>query len=362
MQLYTSNSQPVLAAEGDAKAIPAEADMVHRTKGMYENRLRLMSEPKKIFEYFASLDENGEKFMTPVDFIRSITPYTLNPQEIVGPGVECKEKLAKVKFPDASMGVFHLFDRDGDGKISLAEYLFFTTLLSIPVNMFEAAFHMADTDNSETLDASEFQHLMRVMRSNSPMGAAYRDGFRSNLVKELDEVAIIPQFFGPKGDQALSCKQFIKFLNELQSSIIDLQFRALDFKQEGYISMRDFAMAVVSRGALGSSQFESHLHRAKQIDTHPDFNKESGYLKTHKGVDIDAYRSFFAEAAHLPYMFEVIRLFVQDGDLNRTVFTRAAQIIKLYHKDSNSKGLSAFHINLLFFLFDKDQVRHSLLL
>lgn len=51
----------------------------------YENRIRAYSTPDKIFRYFATLkvhNEHGdwEVFMTPEDFVRSITPGMLQPE------------------------------------------------------------------------------------------------------------------------------------------------------------------------------------------------------------------------------------------------------------------------------------------
>lgn len=51
----------------------------------YENRIRAYSTPDKIFRYFATLkviNENGdaEVYMTPQDFIRSITPNEKQPE------------------------------------------------------------------------------------------------------------------------------------------------------------------------------------------------------------------------------------------------------------------------------------------
>ena len=51
----------------------------------YENRIRDYSTPDKIFRYFATLkvqNDNGdyEVFMTPDDFVRSITPGMKQPE------------------------------------------------------------------------------------------------------------------------------------------------------------------------------------------------------------------------------------------------------------------------------------------
>lgn len=57
----------------------------------YENRIRAYSTPDKIFRYFATLkviNEHGESevFMTPQDFVRSITPNEKQPESEWGVG------------------------------------------------------------------------------------------------------------------------------------------------------------------------------------------------------------------------------------------------------------------------------------
>lgn len=50
----------------------------------YENRIRQYSTPDKVFRYFASLKvvhigEDNDVFMTPEDFVRSLTPGKIQP-------------------------------------------------------------------------------------------------------------------------------------------------------------------------------------------------------------------------------------------------------------------------------------------
>ena len=50
----------------------------------YENRIRQYSTPDKVFRYFATLKivhigEDNEVFMTPEDFVRSLTPGKIQP-------------------------------------------------------------------------------------------------------------------------------------------------------------------------------------------------------------------------------------------------------------------------------------------
>ncbi|CAH6789717.1 Micu1 [Phodopus roborovskii] len=77
----------------------------------YENRIRAYSTPDKIFRYFATLkviSEPGETevFMTPQDFVRSITPNEKQPEP-----------------PQRNFEIaFKMFDLNGDGEVDMEEF------------------------------------------------------------------------------------------------------------------------------------------------------------------------------------------------------------------------------------------------
>jgi len=98
----------------------------------YENRIRNLSTPEKIFGYFASVEKDGELLMTPEDFIRSLTPYDFPHGGVPSSKRQWSEVAGRVDIPN----FFKFCDVNGDGLLSFAEYLFFVTLLSIPEHEF----------------------------------------------------------------------------------------------------------------------------------------------------------------------------------------------------------------------------------
>ena len=61
-----------------------EASKISQYYGRYENRLRLLSPPEKLFHYFASVQKDGEWFMTSHDFLRAVSPYSYHSDAHVG--------------------------------------------------------------------------------------------------------------------------------------------------------------------------------------------------------------------------------------------------------------------------------------
>jgi hypothetical protein len=47
-----------------------------RIRGEYENKIRKSSPPEKIFEVFATINEENELFMSHYDLFKAISPYT----------------------------------------------------------------------------------------------------------------------------------------------------------------------------------------------------------------------------------------------------------------------------------------------
>ena len=81
----------------------------------YENRIRQLSQPDKVFKYFSSVTRETRSYMTAEDFIRSLIPSTTINK--------------KVKVTSDSI-IAKLADLDDDGLISFQEYMFITRLLA----------------------------------------------------------------------------------------------------------------------------------------------------------------------------------------------------------------------------------------
>nr|XP_035970013.1 calcium uptake protein 1, mitochondrial-like isoform X2 [Halichoerus grypus] len=135
----------------------------------YENRIRAYSTPDKIFRYFATLkviNEPGESevFMTPQDFVRSITPNEKQPEHLGldqytikrFDGKDFWQKIAQEREKFADEG--SIFYTLGEcGLISFSDYIFLTTVLSTPQRNFEIAFKMFDLNGDGEVDMEEFE-------------------------------------------------------------------------------------------------------------------------------------------------------------------------------------------------------------
>ncbi|ONM16147.1 calcium-binding EF hand family protein [Zea mays] len=115
----------------------------------YEKRIRLLSPPEKIFEYFASVrNREGEVYMLPADLMRAVVPVFPPSESTVVREGRLRGERSPGELHCAPSEFFMQFDTNNDGLISFAEYIFFVTLLSIHESNFTVAFKMFDIDHS----------------------------------------------------------------------------------------------------------------------------------------------------------------------------------------------------------------------
>uniref|UniRef100_A0A7S3DA12 EF-hand domain-containing protein n=1 Tax=Palpitomonas bilix TaxID=652834 RepID=A0A7S3DA12_9EUKA len=183
-------------AEEEGKSSESES---FRAKmiGNYENRIRALSSPEKVFYYFASVSKNGHTYMNVDDFLDAITPYdrvaqnvslNSNPNKGVDPKLKKGDGAAAAS---SSAGkeiseIFKLADTDGDGLISFSEYLFFVTLLSIPEKQFRIAFQMFDLDGNGSVDLAEFRQVVTMMSARTVQGQAQRTKSLKDMQKKAE--------------------------------------------------------------------------------------------------------------------------------------------------------------------------------
>lgn len=238
----------------------------------YEKRIRLTSPPEKVFEYFASIrTENGEVFMTPGDLMRAVVPVFPPSESNCVRGGHLKGERPPGELQCAPSEFFMLFDVNGDGLISFAEYIFLVTLLSIPESSFSVAFKMFDLDHNGEIDMDEFKKVMTLMRTYNRQGRQHRDGrrFGHNKVSSglVENGGLIQYFFGKDGKTALRHETFVQFLRDLHDEITRLEFAHYDHKLRGTISAKDFGLSMVASADM--SHTSKFLDRVEELNKNP---------------------------------------------------------------------------------------------
>merc|ERR1712137_512332 len=294
--------------------------------GKYENRIREMSAPEKIFEYFASVKNGKESLMTPADFVRAITPYNYKRGADVGPNGSKYNENPKLNEP--LLNILKVIDTNGDGLISFSEFIFFSTLLSIPTKYFRYAFNLFDEDGNGSISANEFKNVMRLLRQSNPLAKAQRSDKDA-----IDSAGVFPEFFGEDGKDELDFERFEKFLTDLRTAVLQVQFRMIEGK-DGTISARDYATNLASYGNL--RHMSEYLSRAAKLRNNP------------ARITFEEYQAFNTVLESLTEINFALSSFVSMGEpFTKEQLRRAALAVADVHLSDNL-------LDIVFFLFDKD--------
>ncbi|XP_047198241.1 calcium uptake protein 1, mitochondrial isoform X3 [Hippoglossus stenolepis] len=278
----------------------------------YENRIRAYSTPDKIFRYFATLKVIGEHgdaevYMTPQDFIRSITPNEKQPESLGldqfivkrydGKDFWQMEKIAqeREKFADEDSIFYSLGEC---GLISFSDYIFLTTVLSTPQRNFEIAFKMFDLNGDGEVDLEEFEQVQSIIRSQTSMGMRHRDrSTTGNTLKTAGcSSALTTYFFGADLKGKLTIGSFLEFQRKLQHDVLKLEFERND-PMDGKISERQFGGMLLAYSGVQSRKLKLMQKGLKKMFKDAQgitFEEVENFFTFLKNVnDVDTALSFY---------------------------------------------------------------------
>ncbi|XP_033835370.1 calcium uptake protein 1, mitochondrial isoform X1 [Periophthalmus magnuspinnatus] len=314
-QSVTESDQSVEASSGDEES-KEEGEGGRKKKQRsgfrdrkvmeYENRIRAYSTPDKIFRYFATLkviSEHGdaEVYMTPQDFIRSITPNEKQPENLGLDQFIVKrydgKKIAqeREKFADED-SIFYTLGECG--LISFSDYIFLTTVLSTPQRNFEIAFKMFDLNGDGEVDLEEFEQVQSIIRSQTSMGMRHRDrSTTGNTLKTAGcSSALTTYFFGEDLKGKLTIGSFLEFQRKLQHDVLKLEFERND-PMDGRITERQFGGMLLAYSGVQSRKLKLMQKGLKKMFKDAQgitFEEVENFFTFLKNVnDVDTALSFY---------------------------------------------------------------------
>ncbi|XP_009453126.1 calcium uptake protein 3, mitochondrial isoform X2 [Pan troglodytes] len=325
------------------------------------------------FRLFASIECEGQLFMTPYDFILAVTTdepkvaktwKSLSKQEL-------NQMLAET--PPVWKGSSKLFRNLKErGVISYTEYLFLLCILTKPHAGFRIAFNMFDTDGNEMVDKKEFLVLQEIFRKKNEkretkgdeekramlvlktdaeelVSRSYWDTLRRNtsqalfsdLAERADDITslvtdttLLVHFFGKKGKAELNFEDFYRFMDNLQTEVLEIEFLSYS-NGMNTISEEDFAHILL---------------RYTNVENTSVFLENVRYsIPEEKGITFDEFRSFFQFLNNLEDFAIALNMYnFASRSIGQDEFKRAVYV-------ATGLKFSPHLVNTVFKIFDVDK-------
>ncbi|XP_030223572.1 calcium uptake protein 3, mitochondrial isoform X1 [Gadus morhua] len=362
---------PSVSASDKPKARPYDQlDEGYVYMSSYENRFRL----------FSSVEVEGQFYMTPRNFIESVT--LAEPKRKRAWKSLTKKDLEQMlgDTPPVWKGSSNLFrNLQEGGVISYTEYLFLLCILTKPRAGFKIAFNMLDTDGNQMVDRMEFLVLEEIFRKKkdkkeedsrrsdlkslqlyghqkSPahsvlnrdsqhadkkgMWDVVRRGTSHVLFSDLPEyddriadTTLLVHFFGKMGKAELNFEDFYKFMDNLQTEMLEIEFLSYS-KGMPTISEEDFARTLL------------RFTNVENISGYLDNVRNR--IPDEKGITFEEFRSFFQFLNNLEDFTIAMQMYnFANRSIGQDEFTRAVYVATGLH-------LTRHVVNTVFRIFDED--------
>ncbi|XP_070300798.1 calcium uptake protein 3, mitochondrial isoform X5 [Salvelinus sp. IW2-2015] len=181
------------------------------------------------------------------------------------------------------------------GIIGYTEYLFLLCILTKPHAGFKIAFNMFDADGNKMVDKREFLVLEEIFRKKKDGKEADDGAPRSdklnlqlygnresraqrNMDENMTDTTLLVHFFGKKGKAELGFDDFYRFMDNLQTEVLEIEFLSYS-KGLPIISEEDFAHILL------------RFTNVDDIAGYLDNVRKS--ITDEKGITFDEFRSFF---------------------------------------------------------------------
>ncbi|XP_017690933.1 PREDICTED: calcium uptake protein 3, mitochondrial isoform X4 [Lepidothrix coronata] len=304
--------------------------------------LHLYATPREQrFRMFASLEFEGQLYMTPHDFIQAVTsdePKCAKKWRSLS-----KQELNQIlmETPPVWKGSSKLFrNLNEKGVISYTEYLFLLCILTKPHAGFRIAFNMFDTDGNEMVDKKEFLVLQEIFRKKNEKREKRGDEEKRAMLRaddissSLSDTTLLVHFFGKKGKAELNFEDFYRFMDNLQTEVLEIEFLSYS-NGMNTISEEDFAHILLRYTNVENTS--SYLENMRCS------------IPEEKGITFDEFRSFFQFLNNLEDFTIAMQMYnFASRSIGQDEFKRAVYV-------ATGVKLSPHLVNTVFKIFDVDR-------
>ncbi|XP_015185914.1 PREDICTED: calcium uptake protein 3, mitochondrial isoform X4 [Polistes dominula] len=311
------------------------------------------------FIKFASVEYDGQLYMTPQDFLDSVVESEPRPRLKRRVLSDKELEVMGNAIPSLRHGSPHMFRGLRDkGIISYTEYLFLLSILTKPKTGFHIAFNMFDTDGNERVDKTEFlvmekvfshawrgrhgietknelEHLNQRQTSPEEIQGQFINDDQGLQRRHAVDTTLMIHFFGKDGNYELKYDDFRRFMENLQHEVLELEFHEFS-KGHDTINELDFAKILLRYTQLDVEEFDKYLDRMMDRS---DLNI---------GITFDEFRRFYQFLNNLDDFSIAMQMYtLADHPISKDEFQRAVKIC-------TGAVLSSHILDTVFALFDED--------
>ncbi|XP_036324887.1 calcium uptake protein 3, mitochondrial isoform X7 [Rhagoletis pomonella] len=324
------------------KAERVEASIRMR-KTEEDNLMKKLTSRERRFIKFSSVEYQGQLYMTPQDFLDSVVEQEPRPRLKRRALSDQDLQVIKDNTPPLKKGSKMLFRTLRDrGIISYTEYLFLLSVLTKPISGFRIAFNMFDTDANHRVEKDEFLVILRIL------GGTFKRSKVDEETRKLDDfidddeglqrkhridTTLQIHLFGKKGNQDLNYDGFHKFMDNLQTEVLELEFSEFS-KGNVAITENDFAKILLRYTYLNTEEYDAYLERLMDR------------IKVQRGITFEEFRDFCRFLNNLEDFAIAMRMYtLADRAISQSEFSRAVKICTGFK-------LSKHLIDTVFAIFD----------
>ncbi|XP_069600522.1 calcium uptake protein 3, mitochondrial isoform X5 [Ranitomeya imitator] len=330
-----------LRGAGILKPVSAAKETSSAEKSDFEDLDMFASSREQRFRVFASLEFEGQLYMTPRDFLESVT--TDEPRHSKKWRSLSRQDLNQLLLdtPPVWKGSSRFFRTLGEkGMVSYTEYLFLLCILTKPHAGFKIAFNMFDTDGNQMVDREEFLVLQEIFRKKNEKKERKGEEEKcaqlgaDELTSSMIHTTLLVHFFGKKGKIELNFEDFYRFMDNLQTEVLEIEFLSYS-KGMSTISEEDFARILLRYTNVENTS--SYLENVR-------FR-----IPEEKGISFDEFRSFFQFLNNLEDFAIAMQMYnFANRSIGQDEFKRAVYV-------ATGLKLSPHLVNTVFKIFDVDR-------
>ncbi|KAG1667940.1 Calcium uptake protein 3, mitochondrial [Nymphon striatum] len=311
------------------------------------------------FWKFSSIEYEGQLYMTPQDFLESVTEG------------EPRPRVKRLHLTDAEL---QKMQASTPSRRKGSPRLFRNLHSNEPRSGFRIAFNMFDRDGNERVDKQEFLVVLHVIASSFFTKSAGKLGLFTHVPpvileqifssvakmrkeqhdddaqyneKHLEErrpvsTSLMVHLFGQKGNEVLTYDDFYGFMDNLQTEVLELEFNEFS-RGMPTISECDFGKILLRYTYIHSDDYVEYIERLQDRLPH----EKVGSVKN-IGISFNQFKTFCQFLNNLDDFAIAMRMYTfANQPVSQEEFQRVVKICTGHELDKNI-------VNTVFQTFDKD--------